>query len=344
MRDKGLAIALVASLAAAPPAPHAPPQMVRVAEGIYQFITPPYGDVGLDGNAVAILSNDGVLVFDSNGTPAAAEAVIAQIRKLTDKPVKYLVNSHWHWDHWYGSEAYVRAFPGIHIVSQAGTRAMMAGPALEFNRPGIETQLPAYIASLEKKVGDAEHATPPPADLPKLRARLDDDRFFFDQKKNVRHVLPDLTYIDQMTIYLGDADVTETIRTPEVTAAVSAIARVPEVRAFLTGLFRDIIQHSDRDGIVVEGRDITTVVCPDAPVRILLTADEAVRMARRSAELADHSAAHVGEALRRRDAADSRVVDFMNAADGVTTVDSTDLDFDQTVDAVIQVVQKAAHV
>ncbi|WP_158862963.1 (d)CMP kinase [Leifsonia sp. AG29] len=145
-------------------------------------------------------------------------------------------------------------------------------------------------------------------------------------------------------VFVGDRDVTEPIRTPEVTAAVSAIARVPEVRSFLTELFRDIIRRTDRDGIVVEGRDITTVVCPDAPVRILLTADEAVRMARRAAELADHSAAHVGEALRRRDAADARVVDFMNAADGVTTVDSTDLDFDQTVDAVIQVVQKAAHV
>ncbi|MDR6969739.1 (d)CMP kinase [Leifsonia shinshuensis] len=145
-------------------------------------------------------------------------------------------------------------------------------------------------------------------------------------------------------VFVGDHDVTEAIRTPEVTSVVSAIARVPEVRTFLTELFRDIIRGTDRDGIVVEGRDITTVVCPDAPVRILLTADEAVRMARRSAELADHSAAHVGEALRRRDAADARVVDFMNAADGVTTVDSTDLDFDQTVHAVIQVVQKAAHV
>ena len=161
--------------------------------------------------------------------------------------------------------------------------------------------------------------------------------------------LPDFDYRigtdpDTYHVFVGDDDVTETIRTPEVTAVVSAIARVPEVREFLTGLFRDIVRRTDRDGIVVEGRDITTVVCPDAPVRILLTADEAVRMARRSAELTGHSAARVGEALRRRDAADARVVDFMNAADGVTTVDSTELDFDQTVDAVIQVVQKAAHV
>jgi len=235
MRDKELAIALaLASLAAAPPATHAPPRMVRVAEGIYQFITPPYGDVGLDGNAVAILSNDGVLVFDSNGTPAAADAVIAEIRKLTDKPVKYLVNSHWHWDHWYGSEAYVRAFPGIHVVSQASTRAMMEGPALEFNRPGIEKLLPAYIGSLEKKVSDAEHAAPPPADLPTLKARLDDDRFFLEQKKSVRHVLPDVTYIDQMTIYLGE----RTIQLRHYDRAVTpgdTFLYLPNEKVLLTG-------------------------------------------------------------------------------------------------------------
>lgn len=161
--------------------------------------------------------------------------------------------------------------------------------------------------------------------------------------------LPDFDYRigtepDTYHVFVGDHDVTGAIREPGVTAAVSAIARVPEVREFLTGLFRTIVARTDRRGIVVEGRDITTVVCPDAQVRILLTADEEVRIARRSAELADHSASHVGEALRRRDAADSRVVDFMNAAAGVTTVDSTDLDFDQTVDAVIAVVQKETHV
>ena len=161
--------------------------------------------------------------------------------------------------------------------------------------------------------------------------------------------LPDFDYRigtdpDTYHVFVGDHDVTEAIRQPDVTAAVSAIARVPEVRDFLTGLFRSIVARTEKRGIVVEGRDITTIVCPDAQVRILLTADEEVRIARRSAELADHSASHVGEALRRRDAADSRVVDFMNAADGVTTVDSTDLDFDQTVDAVIAVVQKETHV
>jgi cyclase len=120
----------------------------RVAEGIFLFITPPCGDVGLDGNSIAITSNDGGLVFDSNGTPTAAAAILAEIRQMTDKPVKYLVNSHWHWDHGYGSEIYTRVFPDVRIITHQRIRELMMGPALEFNRPGVETQLPGYLNSL----------------------------------------------------------------------------------------------------------------------------------------------------------------------------------------------------
>ncbi|TPW98247.1 cytidylate kinase, partial [Schumannella luteola] len=84
-------------------------------------------------------------------------------------------------------------------------------------------------------------------------------------------------------------------------------------------------------------RDITTVVAPDAAVRILLTADEAVRIARRSAELAPGTASTAGQ-LRERDARDAQVVDFLTAAPGVVTIDSTELDFDQTVQAVVGLV------
>ena len=140
-------------------------------------------------------------------------------------------------------------------------------------------------------------------------------------------------------VRVGEQDVTTAIREPRVTAVVSAIARVPEVRTYLVGLFRDIIAASEAPGIVVEGRDITTVVAPDAAVRILLTASEEARMARRSAEVTTESAAKTAQQLSSRDAQDSQVVDFMNAADGVITVDSTDLDFEQTVTAVVNLVK-----
>ena len=142
-------------------------------------------------------------------------------------------------------------------------------------------------------------------------------------------------------VHVGDVDVTTAIRDPEISAVVSRVARVSEVRAHLIELFRGIIADEPRPGVVVEGRDITTVVTPDAPVRILLTAAEDVRIARRSAELVGDSAQAAGEQLHRRDEADSKVVDFMTAAAGVTTVDSTELDFEQTVDAVIGVIRAA---
>jgi len=163
------------------------------------------------------------------------------------------------------------------------------------------------------------------------------------EASNVIEALDDFDYsigIEPTDYYVrvGATDVTEAIREPRVTAVVSAVARVPEVRTYMVGLFRTVIASSVKEGIVVEGRDITTVVAPDARVRILLTATEEARMARRSAELSTESAAKTAQQLSSRDAQDSKVVDFMNAADGVDTIDSTELDFEQTVQAVVDLV------
>ncbi|MGN6273047.1 MAG: (d)CMP kinase [Protaetiibacter sp.] len=156
-------------------------------------------------------------------------------------------------------------------------------------------------------------------------------------------LLDDFAYATELgdagtRVSVGDADVTAAIREPRVSALVSDVARVPEVRVALNDAFRRMIAASAAPGIVVEGRDITTVVAPDAPVRILLTADEQVRIARRSAELAP-SAAATAEQLRERDRRDAQVVDFLVAAPGVTTIDSTHLSFDETVTAVVDLVR-----
>ena len=144
---------------------------------------------------------------------------------------------------------------------------------------------------------------------------------------------------DAYWVRVGEHDVTDAIREPRVTDAVSGVARVPAVRQSVNELFRALIAASARPGVVVEGRDITTVVAPDAPVRILLTASPEVRASRRSAEVTTQDAAAVAAALHRRDASDSAVVDFLTAAPGVTVVDSTDLDFEQTVDAIVDVIR-----
>lgn len=142
-------------------------------------------------------------------------------------------------------------------------------------------------------------------------------------------------------VRVDDIDVTIAIRDPRVTEAVSGVARVPAVRARLNDGFRAILAAAE-PGIVAEGRDITTVVAPDADVRVLLTADPEVRAARRADELPGEDRHDVARSIAERDATDSRVVDFLEAAEGVTTLDSTDLDFDGTVAALVDLVREAA--
>ena len=152
-------------------------------------------------------------------------------------------------------------------------------------------------------------------------------------------------------VELDGRDVAVTIRTTEVSTSVSRVASNLEVRAELKRLQREIIdretsaaqaQFSGGRGIVAEGRDITTVVAPDADVRVLLTASEEARLRRRSLEVHGAADATAVDATRdqvlRRDRDDAKVTQFQFASDGVVTVDSSDLDFEQTVEAVLAVV------
>ena len=143
---------------------------------------------------------------------------------------------------------------------------------------------------------------------------------------------------DHPEVLVGDEDVTAEIRTERIASAVSQIAKLPEVRQFQLEDARALISACDMPGIVVEGRDITTVVAPDAQLRILLTASEAVRLARRGLENSESA-----ENLKARDASDSKVVEFMTAAEGVYLVDTTDLDFESSVAEVLRLVEVVKH-
>jgi cytidylate kinase len=136
-------------------------------------------------------------------------------------------------------------------------------------------------------------------------------------------------------IAINGVDVTEAIRAPEVSAAVSAVATNLDIRADLVVRQKKLIAEAV-DGIVAEGRDITTVVAPDADVRVLLVADPAARVARRHAELAEHQM-HVDEVedqVIRRDRDDSMVAEFESAAPGVHVVDSTFLNLEEVIETI----------
>jgi len=137
-------------------------------------------------------------------------------------------------------------------------------------------------------------------------------------------------------IFIGDLDITEEIRSHDVTEKVSIVSALPEVRAELLQLQRKIISKADR-GIVVEGRDIGTVVCPDAALKVFLTADIAARAQRRDAELAAESKGldSVGASLSARDEIDStRKVSPLAPAFDAVHIDSTELNLTENVDRI----------
>ncbi len=146
-------------------------------------------------------------------------------------------------------------------------------------------------------------------------------------------------------VTVGGRPIDAEIRETRISSVVSEVATNLEVRAELQRRQRELIDAArlgPRGGVVAEGRDITTVVAPDADVRILLTASEEARLARRARELhgsADADAlAGVRDQVLRRDADDSAVSSFHVAADGVLSLDSSGLDFEQTVAAVLAAV------
>jgi cytidylate kinase len=143
---------------------------------------------------------------------------------------------------------------------------------------------------------------------------------------------------DDFWVKVGDRDLTYEIRESKIGEQVSAIASLQVVREFMLKLTHDLVHFSGFAGAVVEGRDITTVVFPNAQTKILLTASEEVRLGRRSAELPEGIS--IAEQITKRDQNDAKVVDFLSPAPGVELVDSTELDFDSTVEAIINIIER----
>jgi cytidylate kinase len=142
---------------------------------------------------------------------------------------------------------------------------------------------------------------------------------------------------DAPGIWLDGTDVAAAIRTREVSNAVSAVAAVPQVRVHLIAMQRRVIAAAVAagDGIVVEGRDIGSVVAPEAPVKVFLTASETARASRRSADLADDPAATVALTQAEQARRDRRDARQMARAPDAVVIDSTGIGLDEVVREIV---------
>src|ERR1051326_697332 len=137
---------------------------VKVADGIWAFIAPESKSQLVSGNSVAIIGDDGVLVVDTGMIPSLTPRMIADIRQKTDKPVRWVVNTHWHWDHNLGNFIYRDEFPNVTIISTAFTRASMVQFSEKmldmYRQHGTAYGEKVHKMLTERKNGDGTAMTP----------------------------------------------------------------------------------------------------------------------------------------------------------------------------------------
>jgi glyoxylase-like metal-dependent hydrolase (beta-lactamase superfamily II) len=175
-------------------------RLTKVRDGIYHAVGT--GAISVGCNAAVIVNEDDVLVVDSHATPAAAWALAEQLKTITDKPIRYVINTHFHWDHAHGNQIYGA---GVEIVGHEFTRRMLAagdsmrGRSYEMFIGGLPTQ----IANLQKQI-DAMPESPP---REKLRAQLGVQQQYREAQASVKPQPPTVTLTDSLTIHRGGREI-----------------------------------------------------------------------------------------------------------------------------------------
>src|SRR5215470_2944061 len=159
-----------------------------VADGVYAAIAKPAYKVNC--NAAIIFLDDGVLVVDLHSNPSAARGLIAQIKELTDKPVKYVVNTHFHWDHYQGNQAYPSSWPaGVEIISSEATRENIEQRGI----PRVKHQLVMMPDEIEKLRGQLQNASDT-KQKEELKNNLREAEDYLAELKNMQVTLPTTTF------------------------------------------------------------------------------------------------------------------------------------------------------
>jgi cyclase len=166
-----------------------------IADGVYAAIAKPAYKVNC--NAAIILFDDSVLVVDTHSKPSAARALIEQIKKLTDKPVRYVVNTHFHWDHYQGNQAYPSSWPaGVEIISSVATRLNIEQRGI----PRVKHEITTMPQEIEKLKADLAKASDP-KQKEELQGNLSQAEDYFAELKSMQVALPTMTFDHSLILH-----------------------------------------------------------------------------------------------------------------------------------------------
>jgi cyclase len=211
-------------------------ELKLIGAGVYAAIRREPPGLMVDANSIFILNDDDVVVVDTNGTPSSAREVLAALRRLTTKPVRYVVNTHWHDDHIMGNQVWRDAYPGVEFIAHANTRAYLPEKGAAARRSMIEGA-PPIVAMLRALVAKSTGLDGRPL-TPSARASyLSDIRMaerYLAEVPGTEIVLPTITVDSRLTLYRGQ--------------------RVIDIRDLGHGhTAGDLVVHLPAEGILIAG-------------------------------------------------------------------------------------------
>jgi len=208
----------------------------KVADGVYSFIAPESDSGVVQSNCTVVIGEDAALVVDTGQFPSLAERMVADIRKLTNKPVRYVVNTHWHFDHVWGNGVFRNAYPGVALISTEFTREFVEdqGPkVLATQRADNKKQAADY----RRFVGDGKYPSGHAVSDESKRSltRLADTLEHIDAEFPLTvHTPPTIGFEKELTINLGKREV-KVMWLGRANTGGDAILFLPDVKVLIAG-------------------------------------------------------------------------------------------------------------
>jgi glyoxylase-like metal-dependent hydrolase (beta-lactamase superfamily II) len=180
-------------------------ELKPVADGVYAAIAAPRYKVNC--NAAVILTDDGVVVVDSHSKPSASHALYRQVQAVTRQPIRRIINTHFHWDHWQGNQTYAERFPDLEIIASQRTLENLTSPdAGAGGIPYITKQVAALPKEIEQLREELARTTDP-AKRVRLESNLKQAQDYFDEVRQLRPALPTRTVVDKLTLSEGGREI-----------------------------------------------------------------------------------------------------------------------------------------
>ena len=213
-------------------------EVVKVAEGIYACVRAEPPGLTVNGNTVFIINDDDVVVVDTTLTPGTARETMEALKKLTSKPVKYVINTHWHDDHILGNVVYRDAFPSVEFISHANTREYLPTTGLNNRKQAMAEQgYPAFIIALKNRLQKGESVFGGPMNEEERSTYASDIRIaerYMAENPAAEVVLPTTTLEDHLTLRRGSR-VIEILYLGRGHTSGDIVVSLPKEKVVITG-------------------------------------------------------------------------------------------------------------